>query len=438
MAATLALATAPILAEEAPDPSGIDWPGFMGPAGDGHSPETGVTWPEEGLPKLWDVEAGEGYGGPSLADGRLFFFDRVEDQARLRAFDAVTGELLWTSTYKTRYEDLYQFSNGPRATPVVDGDLVYTFGVEGMLRASRVTDGGRMWEIDTTKTYGVVQNFFGVGSTPVIEGDLLIVPVGGSPKDSPAVSSGRVKGSGSGIVAFDKKTGKEKWRSTDELASYSSPVIRDVGDQRVGFYFGRRGLVTFKPETGKELAFFPWRAAKLESVNAMNPVVVDDKVFLSESYGPGGVVLSVSPGKLIPARKDKGRRGNLRTHWATPIYHEGYLYGCSGSSAGDAKLVAVNFETGELAWEKPGLTRTTMIYADGHLVVLAEDGTLMLVEATPEAFKLKGSMRLTGEGDSMLIKSPAWAPPVLSYGIVYVRGKDRLAAYELIPWTGEE
>ena len=165
---------------------GEDWPRFLGPTGDGKSIEKGIrkSWEESGPPLLWSREIGEGYAAPSVAGERLFLFDRHGNKARLTCLNARTGAELWRSEYVTDYEDLYQFSNGPRAAPVIDGGRVYTFGVEGRLRCLRVKDGSLVWEIDTTSVFGVVQNFFGVGSAPVIEGDLLIAVIGGSPPDS--------------------------------------------------------------------------------------------------------------------------------------------------------------------------------------------------------------------------------------------------------------
>ena len=222
---------------------GSDWPVFLGPTGDGKSSETGILkhWNEDGPPLLWQMPVGEGYAAPSVADGRLFLFDRHRDTVRLTCIDAGTGDELWRSEYATDYEDMYGYSNGPRAVPVVDGDLVYTFGPAGRLRSHRVDDGSLVWQVDTAATFGVIQNFFGASSVPVVEGDLLIAAIGGSPEDSPGIQSGKVVGNGSGIVAFDKRTGEVRYRITDELASYSSPRIVTIGERRWGFFFARGG-----------------------------------------------------------------------------------------------------------------------------------------------------------------------------------------------------
>src|SRR5262249_17508634 len=145
-------------------------------------------------------------------------------------------------TYATDYEDQYGYESGPRCCPVIDGDRVYTYGAEGMLHCLRAVDGQVVWKFDTVKTFGVVQNFFGVGSTPVIEADLLICMVGGSPANSGFRPSIDQEGNGTGIVAFNKLTGKVKYKITDELASHSTPTLATIGGRRWGFAFCRGGL----------------------------------------------------------------------------------------------------------------------------------------------------------------------------------------------------
>lgn len=432
---------------------GHDWAGFLGPTRDGKSRETGLltSWPKDGPPLLWHVPVGEGYAAPSVAGNRLYLFDRHGDKARLTCLDARTGDQIWRAEYATAYEDLYGFSDGPRATPLIDDERVYTFGAEGRLRCHRVTDGSLIWEVDTASAFGVVQNFFGAGSVPVVEGELLIAAIGGSPPGSPGIQSGEVVGNGSGIVAFDKLTGKLRYEITDELAGYSSPTIATIGERRWGFLFARGGLVGFEPTAGTVDFRFPFRAKKLESVNASNPVVVDDTVFITESYGPGSAVLQVRPGGYEVVRRDAGPRNqSMSCHFMTPIYHEGYLYGSSGQGSGEAQLRAVEYTSGKVMWSEPGLGRATLLYADGHLVVYTERGRLLLVEATPERYKRvadvtpflprsttaqagQSANSSAGEGPArQLLEYPAWSPPVLSHGVLYLRGKARLAAFELI------
>ena len=431
--------------------AGQDWPGFLGPRGDGTSTEKILLeWPEDGLRVLWFKKAGEGYSAPTVADGRVFVFDRVGDQARLSAWDAVTGKELWSTGYTTAYEDLYRYSGGPRTAPVVDGDRVYAYGVEGRLRAHAVETGKVLWDVDTASRFGVVQNFFGVGSTPVVEGNLLLVQVGGSPAGSPRISSGEVVGNGTGIVAFETRTGKVRYAISNELAGYATIRVVTVGNRRWAYAFTRGGLLGFEPAKGKVDFFYPWRAKKLESVNASTPVVVGDTVFISESYGPGSSLLKVRPGAYDVVWKDPPKRGqSMRTHWSTPIHHEGYLYGSSGQSSGEAELRAVEHATGKVAWSVPGLGRSTLTFAQGHLLVLTETGRLLLVEANPERYVKVAEMDLGGRSaptneaaktgvkgggtDRPMLRFPAWNAPVLSHGRLYLRGKDQIVCLDIAP-----
>src|SRR5262245_24959561 len=202
----------------APHTISSDWPSFLGPQRNGKSAERGLptVWPAGGLAVVWQAAIGTGYAAPAIAAGRLYHFARIGDKERLTCLNAETGAELWTCEYPTSYEDLLGYNNGPRATPDVDGPRVYTFGAEGMLQCVRVADGAPVWRIDTMKDFNVVKNFFGVGSTPLVWRDLLLVNVGGSPPGGPPdvyKANGRVQPNGAAIVAFDKATGKVRWKT---------------------------------------------------------------------------------------------------------------------------------------------------------------------------------------------------------------------------------
>jgi outer membrane protein assembly factor BamB len=423
--------------------TGSDWPRFLGPTGDSVSTEKGILapWPKAGPRVVWHKPLGTGYGMPSISRGRLFVFDRLKDSARLSCWKSETGDPLWTFEYPTTYRDYYNYANGPRCCPVVDGDRVYAFGAEGMLHCLRAEDGKLLWKVDTRADFNVVQNFFGVGSTPVVEGDLLLVQVGGSPKDSDPTDFMALKGAGSGLVAFDKYTGKVRYRVTDELASYASPVLATIGERRWCFLFARGGLVGLDPATGKVDFHYPWRANILESVNASNPVVVGNRVFVSETYGPGSALLEVKPGACKEVWTDAGRARNksMQCHWNTPIPVDGYLYGCSGRHTNNAELRCIELATGKVMWSEPELTRTSLLLVDGHFVCLGEDGTLRLLKVNPRKYEEVSSVELRepGEEGRPLLKYPCWAAPILSHGLLYLRGEGRLVCLELIPAAKE-
>jgi outer membrane protein assembly factor BamB len=427
---------------------GTDWPRFLGSLGTSVSTERGIIapWPKDGLRIVWHRKLGTGYGAPSIRNGKLYVFDRAVHKtelghresrlARLTCLDARTGQEHWTFTYPTNYKDFYGYNNGPRCCPVLDGERVYLYGAEGMLHCLDATNGKPIWKVDTQQEFGVVQNFFGVGSTPIVDGDLLIVMVGGSPPGSDPREFLELKGNGSAIVAFDKRTGKVRYRISDELASYSGPVIATIAGRRLCLVFCRGGLLAFEPQKGTIDFHFPWRAPDLESVNASNPLVVGDQVFLSECYGPGGVLLKLRPGKADVVWSDAKKtptRKSLMCHWMTPIDHDGYVYGSSGRHTRNADLRCVELATGKVMWSEPDLTRSSLLMVDGHFVCLSEVGILRLLKVNPHKYELVSETEVIDpQTKQPLLDYPCWAAPVLAHGLMYVRGEDRLVCLELI------
>ncbi len=448
--AVFVLSSASVATAEPPDigtrQHGSDWPYFLGPTGNGKSSETGLKtpWPAGGPPIVWTDTLGGGYCMPAVSRGRLFAFSSYGKQMRLQCMNAETGEHLWKYEYANDYQDMYGYDNGPRAQPLVDDDRVYILGPEGMLHCLRVVDGQVQWMFDTSKKFGVIQNFFGVGCTPVIEGDLLIANIGGSPPEDQNVPPGqldRVEGNDSGVVAFNKRTGEVVYQFSNELASYASPTLATIGDRRWCFIFARGGLLGFEPTKGKLDFHFPWRATILESVNASTPVVAGDEVFISETYSLGSALLKVRPGGYDVVWKDEPRSRDKRMllHWNTPIVHDGYLYGSSGRHPETAELRCVELATGKVMWAQPGLLRSSLLYVDGHFICLGEQGDLTLLRANPEKYDEVSRVPFgTGEAGgapaaSRLLKAPCWAAPILARGLLYVRGRDRLVCLDLIP-----
>ena len=432
-------AAPPAGGEPIPSRPGSDWHKFLGPNGDGSSPETGIltAWPRAGLRKVWECPLGLGYAPPTVAGGRLFHFDRLADTARLTCRNAETGAELWKYEYPTAYEDYFGYDPGPRACPVVDGDRVYLHGVEGMLVCVNAANGKEVWKVDTRATYRFHQNFFGVGTVPLVDGDLLIVPVGGSPRGPRPVDLRDAKGNGSAIVAFDKKSGAVRYAFGDELASYSSPILATVGGKKIGLYFARGGLLGFDPQVGKQLFHYRWRARLEESVNAANPVVVGDRVLITECYEKGSAFLKLTDRSATEiwtdAGKDRGEHA-LLAHWCTPIAEGGFVYGCSGRHANEADLRCVELATGEVKWVERRTTRCTLTKIDGHLLSFAETGELRLIKLNPARYEEIARWEVPG------LTYPSWAMPVVSRGLLYLRGKDetsrdghRLVCYELIP-----
>ena len=420
------------------DTDNLGWPDFLGPMRNGKSQEKIdiAPWGKKGPPVVWHKKIGTSYGAPTVANGQLFIFARHGNMARLTCLKSTTGTELWRFEYPTDYEDMYGYNNGPRCCPVIDEDRVYIFGTEGMLHCVSVTDGKELWKVDTTAQFHVVQNFFGIASAPAVEGELLIVQIGGSPPGSPKDiwgANGRPEPNGSGIVAFNKYTGEVVYQIADELASYASPIFTTINGRRWGFAFLRGGLVGFKPQTGEIDFHYPWRHPKIESVNASTPVVADDLVFISESYGIGSSVVKVRSGGYQVVWKDRTMRRNkaMELHWNTAIHHEGYLYACSGRHSSGAELRCVELKTGKVSWSQRVDERASLLWVNEYFIYLGEYGRLMLLKCTPDKLEVISEAIPTDENGNQLLKHPVWAAPVLADGYLYVRGKDRLVCFNL-------
>lgn len=431
-----------------------DWPTFLGPDQNAKSTEPlGLPWPAAGPPVRWSVKLHDTYAAPTVAGGGVFVNDRVGDVVRLSRLDPNNGKVVWSSEAPTDYVDQFDFGEGPRAAPVYDAgepgaegpralNRVYTLGADGRLRGQNAENGDVLWEVMTNDRFGVVQNFFGAASTPVIYGDLLLVNVGGSPPGDWDNHTKQVEPNGTGIVAFDKLSGDVVYRNLRDLASYASLTVRKLAGKERLIAFARSGLWVLDPATGKVLGEAPWRAERAYSVNAATPVVVGDEIFVTESYERGGALFRWkedapnAKARLEPIWSDaeRRRRQSMAAHWNTPIFHQGFLYGSHGEKSGSAELRCVEWATGEVRWKHRGLRRSNALYADGHLVVLGEYGELVVVRATPEAYREVGRYALEDRsgGDPVpMLRHPAWNAPVLSDGVLYLAGADRLVALDL-------
>ena len=430
------------------DPRLEDWPQFLGPRATGVSGETELLdkWPTNGPPLVWEKAIGTGYSAPSARGDRLVLHHRLGKEEIVECFEAAGGKSLWRYGYPTSYQDPYGYNNGPRCTPLLTSERCYTFGAEGKLLCLELLTGKPLWERDTAKDWEVPPAFFGVGSTPILEGDVLIVMVGGQLN--------------SGVVAFDAKTGKTVWESVgeknwegqpmlgwpgdrtvvwkkwDKQASYATPVAATVNGQRQIFCLMRQGLVSLNPTNGA-VNFSRWfRAQVEESVNAANPVVVDDLVLITTAYYKvGAALLKVKPDNR--SFDEVWRSTVLEIHWTTPIYHEGYLYAFSGRNEPDARFRCVELKTGKLMWERderwaphsmtqpPVYGRGSAILADGKLIVLGEGGLLGLFKVNPN------KPEELSRWQAPQLHYPCWTAPVLSRRRLYLRSEDRLICLDL-------
>ncbi len=403
-----------------------DWPSLLGPTHNGVSTETRLS---RALPPplVWEFAKGTSYTSPALAGDRLVFVHRVADQEIVECLHSETGAPNWQFRYGTSFEDRYGYNNGPRSSPVIDGDRVYTLGAQGQLHCLDVRSGKVLWQRQINEAYKVPQDFFGTATTPLVEDKVLILNVGAP--------------GGPCVVGLDKLTGREVWQAGKEWGpSYASPVPALIHGRRRVFVFAggestppTGGLLSIDPANGRVDFTFPWRSRSYESVNASCPVVFDNKVFISASYRTGGALLEVRPDfthRVLWTTQEFG------LHWNTPIYRNGFLYGFDGRNEPDASLACVDTASGKVVWRATpewnetftaggqrreqlvSTYRGSLLAVDGQFLCLGELGHLVWMDLSPKGYKEIARAWLFGARES-------WALPVLSRGLLYVTQNTR-------------
>lgn len=389
-----------------------DWPQFLGPTRNGVYPDASLAapWPKEGPPLIWQKKAGQGFSGPVVASGKLVLFHRLDDKETIECFEANTGKPIWTFDYPTAYRDDFGFDEGPRATPAIADGRVYTYGAEGALHCLDFVTGTNIWSVNAKTEFHAPKGFFGIACSPSIERNAVLLMVGGR--------------GGAGIVAFDKANGKILWKTTDDEASYSSPIVTTINDRRYALCLTRSGLVATDPPTGKIFFQFPFRPPIGSSVSAATPLIIGDLVFLSASYGAGAVLLKFKengPEKIWSSDEV------LSNHYATSIHHNGFLYGIHGRTdpgfEPPASLRCVELKTGKVRWQKEAFGAATITLAGDQLLILTERGELIRAPASPEGFK--------PNAQAQILPNQVRAHPALANGLFYARSKDKLVCLDL-------
>jgi outer membrane protein assembly factor BamB len=388
--------------------AGADWPQIFGPGRDGVSPETGLiaSWPAKGPPLVWQHEIGEGFSGPAVAGKSLILFHRVGGNEVAECLDAATGKAVWHFAYTSAYSDQFGKGDGPRATPLIKGSKVWTLGAGAVLTCLGLENGTKLWQRDLTADYAPPPNFFGVGTTPLLEDGKLLVNVGAP---------------GAGVVAFDSATGRELWKSTGQGASYASPIAATIDGFRHAIFFTRDGVLSLDPATGAVRFAKRWRSRLTASVNAATPVLSDDLLLVTASYGTGALLLRCKKDSAEEVwRSDRV----LSSQYVTPVIRDGYVYGCDGrSDAGTVALRCLDLKTGRECWSKESFGCASIIAADGKFILLTESGDLVLARCSSEAYRELAR--------APLLNAPVRALPALAGGRLYARDNRRLACWDL-------
>jgi hypothetical protein len=388
-----------------------DWPQILGPNRNGQAAgdeRLAESWPKSGPATLWQKQVGDGFSGVAVVGNTAILFHRVGDDEVVEALDASSGKPIWKSGSPTSFSTGYSDDQGPRCTPVIHGGRVFVYGAQGVLRCLDLKTGGQAWRRATHVEFKAPEGYFGAGSTPIVVDDKVLLNVG----------AGR---EGAGIVAFDVATGKTVWQATDELASYSSPVLATINNARQVIFVTRLKTVSLDPATGKVLFEFPF-GKRGPTVNGASPVVIDGHLFVSAHYGVGAVYSKLGANSA----EEKWRNDDLlSSHYMTPLVHNGLLFGIHGQERVEpAELRCLDPRSQKVLWSKSGLGYGSMIAADGKMLLLTTEGELILWRPDARGYQELARARI--------FRTTTRALPALSNGRLFVRDAETLKCLDVV------
>ena len=374
-----------------------DWPQWRGPNRDGVSKETGLlkNWPAGGPKVRWKTTLGGGYSSIAVSQGRVYTLASIGDNEVAVCLNEATGKQLWSVRLDSAYRSGQ--GDGPRSTPIVDGNWVYVLGAQGKLYALNAKDGKKIWSHDLKAEYGSEIPGWGTSTSPLVEGDLLLVDIGGK--------------AGHSIGAFNKKSGALVWKTHTDKQGYSSPVAVNVNDGRQILFFTGTALISVSP-AGTLNWKYPWRTSYYANV-ATPLFIAPDKVFISTAYGTGAALLKLTGTKVKPSFQEVWKSKVSQNHFNSSVLYNNHIYGFDS-----AILQCVEAHSGTEKWKKSGFGRGSVILADGHLIVLGERGQLALVEATPAGYKEKSQVQA--------LEGKTWTSPALANGNLYLRNEKEI------------
>lgn len=371
------------------------WTGFRGPQRDGHYQQRPILtpWPSGGLAPLWKQPVGSGYASFAAANGRAFTIEQRGSQEVVSAYDVSTGRELWTHPWKRSFGGS---KAGPRATPAWHDGIVYALGATGELRAL----GRQLWRTDILEDADAGNLDWGVAASPLVVDNTVVALPGG--------------GNGKSLAAYDRRTGKRAWSALDDEASYSSPMLTTIGGVRQIVVLTASRVVGVTPDRGDLLWEFPWPYGQ----NPSQPLILGDRVFISTSSGGGAVMIQLARDGARFSARELWRTNRMKNNFTSSVHHNGFIYGLDESI-----LACVDAATGDLKWKGGRYGYGQVMLADGHLVVITEDGELALVRATPESHR--EVVRFPA------IEGQTYNHPAIIDGLLLVRNGAQMAAFDV-------
>jgi len=368
-----------------------DWPQWRGPDRNGISTESGWTavWPKEGPKRLWRASVGTGFSSLAVSKGRVYTLGNTADTDTLFCLDAETGSVVWKHSYPCSPVAV-RHEGGPGATPTVDGEHVYSLSRKGHLFCLGASDGKVVWRTELTDDAGSWQPMYGFTSSPLVQGNRLILNAG------PAG------------LAVNKNTGEVLWRSGRKSSGYASAVPFQSAAPGVAL-FTPHELVGVRVSDGQVLWRYPW--ATRWDLNIADPIIIGDKILILSGYDRGSALLRFDGAEPKPIWENK----ELRSHFSTPVLFDGHVFGFDGNThnMADCSLKCLEAATGKLKWKANELQLGALIVADGKLIALDHRGELFVAPASPDGFKPLARAQVIG--------GKCWIAPVLANGRIYVR-----------------
>lgn len=387
-----------------------DWPQFLGPRRDGTSLETIAPWRDQEPKITWKKGVGQGFAGPVAVGETVLLFHRREGAEILTAFDSATGATRWENSAPATYQDAFGFDEGPRATPCVAGGFVYLVGADAMIRSVELATGREKWRLDAKAKFGVRQGFFGLSGSPLVTQGALLVNIGGT--------------AGAGIVALRVNDGSLLWKASDHEASHASATLLPrAGGSPAAVFFTREGLMLLEVASGATLGQTRWRSRSHASVNAATPLVIGDRIFATTSYETGALLARFTGSGGSGLETVWSNDTSLSCHYATPVLHQGHLYGIHGRQEQRPALRCVELASGKVRWSEESFGSASVTLAGENLLILHENGELLLAPASTKKFSVSARMQILG--------SETRALPALSARRLFARDKNSLICLQL-------
>ena len=388
-----------------------DWPQFLGPQRNGISQETGLLdrWPAGGPKEVWRVSGGVGMSGLAISRGRLVTLIQKDGEQQLVALDALTGKTVWERPLAPEYQN--GMGNGPRATPAISGDLIFSYTGEGILTAVNFASGKIVWTHNVVEERGGQVADYGMASSPLVVDNRVHVTVG-----APNAT----------VAAFDATTGKLVWKSGEDPAGYSSPTLLNVGGRSQLVVYSGASVLGLSPDNGTLLWRHPYETNF--DCNIVTPLAVKDQVFVSSGENHGSVLLSLkskgSKFEVGEVWKSQGPKSVLRNEWQTSILQDGFLYGFDnvGAAGPVTHLTCVNAATGERVWQELRFGKGNLIAADGKLFMTTMNGELVVAKISSKGYEEIGRAEV--------LKQTRQAP-ALSIGLLYLRDNDEIICLDV-------